>query len=351
VIYLQFDFIQNKELGYDKDHILVVRTRSKEVRKNIEPIKQALIEQTKIKLITTSNSLPSDIGSSTLARLKEDGVDEDNIDIYRNDVDYDYVETFGLKLVAGRNFSPEIESDKDKVIINESAAYAFGWTPEEAVGNQFYRVGQKYLEVIGVVKDFHMFAMHLKIQPLMISLRNEYFNYASFKIEPNDLPNTIALIEENVQKYSQYPFEYQFMDDEFDRLYKADIKLGKIFGMFTFLSIIIASLGLFGLAAYITKQRTKEIGIRKVLGASVQRIVTLVIKDFLIMVLVGFVLAVPIAWGIMSIWLEEYAYRISMEWWMFALAGVIATIVSLVTISSQSIKASMSNPVDSLRSE
>lgn len=351
VIYLQFDFIQNKELGYDKDHILVVQTRSKEVRKSIEPIKQAMLAQTNIKRITTFNSLPSDIGSSSLARNKEDGNDEENIAIYQNTVDYDYLKTFGLKLVAGRNFSPEIESDKDKVIINESAAYAFGWTPEEAVGNQFYRVGQKYLEVIGVVKDFHMFAMHLKIQPLMISLRNDYFNFVAMKVEPNGLQNTIALVEDTFQKYSHYPFEYQFMDDEFDRLYKADIKLGKIFGVFTLLSIIVAALGLFGLAAYITKQRTKEIGIRKVLGASIQRIVTLLVRDFLIMVFVGFVLAVPIAWGIMNIWLENYAYRITLEWWIFVIAGILAAIVSLVTISSQSIKASMSNPVDSLRSE
>ncbi len=185
----------------------------------------------------------------------------------------------------------------------------------------------------------------------MISPRNDYFNYASIKIEPDDLQNTMALIEDTFQEYSQYPFEYQFMDDEFDRLYKSDIKLAKIFGVFTVLSILIAALGLFGLAAFITKQRTKEIGKRKVLGASIQRIVTLVVKDFLKMVLWGFILAVPAAWGIMGIWLEEYAYRISMEWWMFALAGLIATIVSLVTISSQSIKASMTNPVDSLRSE
>ena len=351
VIYLQFDFIQTKELGYDKDHIVVVRTRSAELRKNIEAVKTELNAYTNVEAVTTSQSLPSDISSSSLARLREDQDDSRNIAIYRNAIDYDYLNTFGHELLAGRNFSSEITSDQDKVIINESAAKAFGWTSEEAVGNQFYRVGQDYVTVIGVVKDFHMFSMHLAIQPLMMTLRHAYFSYASVKVRPDNIQKTLELIEESVQKHSKYPFEFQFMDSEFDKLYKADIKLGKIFGVFTFLSILVASLGLFGLAAYTAQQRTKEIGIRKVLGASVQTIIGLMSKDFLKMVLIGFVFAMPIAWFAMDIWLKDFAYRISLEWWMFAAAGIMAGLVSMLTIGSQSIKASLTNPVESLRNE
>ncbi|MEL7006039.1 MAG: FtsX-like permease family protein, partial [Bacteroidota bacterium] len=255
------------------------------------------------------------------------------------------------RLLAGKSYTTNLQSDVEKVIINESAARAFGWEPREAVGNQFYRVGQSYVEVIGVVKDFHMFSMHLTIQPLIIAFRNDYFNYASLKLKPENLPETISLIEKTVNEYSSYPFEYQFMDAEFDRMYKSDIKLGKIFGFFTVLSIIVASLGLFGLAAFTAKQRTKEIGIRKVLGASVKAIVALIAKDFVKMVVIGFLLALPLAWYINDLWLQDYAYRIELQWWIFGVAGIIAIVLSIFTISSQSLKASMANPVDSLRNE
>ncbi|MEM1407972.1 MAG: ABC transporter permease [Bacteroidota bacterium] len=351
VIYLQFDFIQNKELGYDKDHIVVVRTRSSELRKNIEAVKTELNAYTNVEAVATSESLPSNINSSSLARLKENEDDSRNITIYGNAVDSDYLNIFGHELLAGRNFSSEITGNQDKVIINESAVKAFGWTPEEAIGNQFYLVGQDYVTVIGVVKDFHMFSMHLAIQPLMMTPRHAYFGHTSIKVRPYNIQKTLELIEESVQKHSKYPFEFQFMDSEFDKLYKADIKLGKIFGIFTVLSIFVASLGLFGLAAYTAQQRTKEIGIRKVLGASIQVIISLMAKDFLKMVLVGFIFAIPIAWFSMDIWLQNFAYRISMEWWMFAAAGIMAGLVSMLTIGSQSIKASLTNPVESLRSE
>ncbi|MEM7110188.1 MAG: ABC transporter permease, partial [Bacteroidota bacterium] len=352
VIYLQFEFIQNKELGYNKDHIVVVRTRSAELRKNIEVVKTELGAYPNVEVVSTSQSLPSDINSSLLARLKKEDNELRNITIYKNVIDYDYLNTFGHELLAGRNFSVDITSDQDKVIINESAAKAFGWTPEEAIGHQFYQVDQDYVTVIGVVKDFHMFSMHLAIQPLMMTPRHSsYFSYVSIKVKPNHIQNTIDLIEESVQKHSKYPFEFRFMDSEFDKLYKADIKLGKIFGAFTVLSTLVASLGLFGLAAYTAEQRTKEIGIRKVLGASVQAIIGLMANDFLKMVLVGFVFAVPIAWFVMDIWLIDFAYRISLEWWMFIIAGIIAGLVSIITVGSQSIKASLANPVESLRSE
>ncbi|MEM6525571.1 MAG: ABC transporter permease [Bacteroidota bacterium] len=349
VIYLQFDFIQNKELGYNKEHIIVVDTRSAELRKNIETVKNELLKQSSIISISASNDLPSNVGSSTTVYpTKGDNAPE--ITMYVNSVDPDYLRTYEINLAAGRDFSLDLDADKGHVIINETAAKILGWTPEEAVGNQFYQ-GESERTVVGVVKDFHMFSMHLAIQPLMFNLRGKYFGIASMKVKPENIQNTLLLIEEAVQNYSKHPFEFQFMDDQFDKLYKADIRLGKIFGVFTMISIVIASLGLFGLAAFTTQQRTKEIGIRKVLGASVQTIVSLVTKDFVKMVLIGFLFAVPIAWFSMDIWLQDYAYHIGLEWWVFAISGIIAIIISVLTIGSQSVKASLANPVDSLRSE
>ncbi|MEM9858671.1 MAG: ABC transporter permease [Bacteroidota bacterium] len=351
VIYLQFDYIQTKELGYSKDHIITFRTRSGEVRKNIDPIKSELLSLANIKSFTVSNDLPTNIGNSTLARLRETDSDESSFAIYRTSTDVDFLQTFDLKLVTGRYFSSDIETDKNKVVINESTVKALGWSIEEAVGNEFYREGQGYLEVIGVIKDFHMFSLHLPIAPLMLTYKNNYVNYGAVKISPDNIQNTLGYIEEVVQKYSEYPFEFQFMDEEFDKHYKKDVRTGKMFGTFTILSILISSFGLFGLAAYTTEQRTKEIGIRKVLGASMKSIVIITTKNFLAMVIIGFLLAIPVAWFFMNLWLEDYAYRISLEWWMFVLAGFITALVATITVSSQSIKASLVNPVESLRSE
>ncbi|MEM9858670.1 MAG: ABC transporter permease [Bacteroidota bacterium] len=348
VIYLQFDFIQNKELGYNKDHIIVVNTRSAELRKNFDPVKNELLKQSSILSVSTSNFLPSNIGSSTTVYSTPDNV-EAEITMYNNSVDYDYLKTFGIELAAGRDFSLDLDSDRSNVIINETAAKTLGWTPAEAIGEQFFQ-GQNPRIVVGVVKDFHMFSMHLAIQPLMLTLRRDYFSYASMKVSPNSIQSTILSIEEAIQQHSKHPFEFQFMDDEFDRLYKADIKLGKIFGTFTVISVLIASLGLFGLAAYTTKQRTKEMGIRKILGASVRTIVSLASQDFLKMVIIGFILSIPIAWFLMDIWLQDYAYHIGLEWWVFAVSGLIAAILSLLTVGSQSIKVSLENPVNTLRS-
>ncbi|MEM1407973.1 MAG: FtsX-like permease family protein, partial [Bacteroidota bacterium] len=349
VIYLQFDFIQNKELGYNKEHIIVVDTRSAELRKNIETVKNELLKQSSIVSVSTSNDLPSNVGSSTTVYPTKDD-NAPKITMYVNSVDPDYLRTYEINLAAGRDFSLDLDADKGHVIINETAARALGWTPEEAISNQFYQ-GESERTIIGVVEDFHMFSMHLAIQPLMFNLRGKYFGIASMKVEPENIQSTLLLIEEVVQNHSTHPFEFRFMDDEFDKLYKADIRLGKIFGVFTVISIVIASLGLFGLAAYSTQQRTKEIGIRKVLGASIQTIVGLVAKDFAKMVLIGFLFAIPLAWIGMDIWLQDYAYHISLQWWIFAIAGGITAVISVATVSSQSIKASLVNPVESLRSE
>ena len=196
-----------------------------------------------------------------------------------------------------------------------------------------------------------MHSMHLTIQPLILWLNNEYLNYISVKVRPEGLTETIAMLEESMKEISPYPFTYQFLDERFDQLYESEMKLGEILGFFTILSVLIGALGIFGMAAFTTEQRTQEIGIRKVMGASVPKIVFLLSKDFLILVVWAFFIALPLAWYVIHLWLKEFAYRIHIEWWVFALAGSIVLLTAFLAIGKQSIKAALLNPVDSLSSE
>ncbi len=323
VIYHQLQFMQQKELGYDKDQIVAIEVQDRSLRRKNNALRTELLRNPGVIAVTVSSDLPTHITSSTIINDEEGSSQEDDLAIYDIRVDHDFLAVYGIPLVAGRNFSQQIASDrKQGYLINEMAAKALGWTPEEAIGQQFTH--DSVVTVIGVVKDFHMHSLHLPIQPLMLRLRDIYTAHISVKVRPEKLTETIASLEKTVGQYSSYPFEYQFLDESFDKLYKSEVRVGKTFGFFTLLAILIASLGLFGLAAYSAKQRTKEIGIRKVLGASVRSIVGILAQDFLKMVLIGFLLAIPIAWYLMSHWLQDFAYRIAMEWWMFALAGTFA---------------------------
>jgi putative ABC transport system permease protein len=277
---------------------------------------------------------------------------EERFLVYRAHIDYDYIDLFGLELLNGRTYSEEIENDfEDNRVINESAAKALGWTAQEAVGKVFIESKHKKKKVIGVIKDFHMHSMQMEIGPLILVPRGQYFEHIALKLETNDLPTTISEIRQSIAAYSSYPFEYQFMDDKFNQLYHSELKLGEMFGGFTLLAITIASLGLFGLAAFTASQRIKEIGIRKTLGASVKSLVQLLASDLLKLVLFGFIIAIPVAWYAMDQWLSDFAYRVRIEWWMFLLAGGTAFIIALVTISTQSIRAALSNPVNCLQHE
>lgn len=349
VISRQFNYIQDKELGYDTEHVVVVNMLDRKILDVIDELKAEWLRNPRILGVTATAELPTNVTSGTLAR--PDGTTKDaEIEIYRARVDHDYISVFDIELLAGRGFSPDITSDlKSARILNESAVKAFGWTAEEAVGKQIQEITPK--TVVGVVKDFHMHSMHMEIGPLMLMMRGPWFEYMAVKVRPENLTETISFLEESVAAHSPYPFEYKFLDDKFNELYRAETRLGELFGVFTILATLIASLGLFGIAAFATGQRKKEIGIRKVLGASVQSITTILASDFLKLVLFGFVLAIPIAWFAMNQWLEDFAYRIDIAWWMFALAGGTALIIAVLTISSQSIKAALSNPVNCLQHE
>jgi len=350
IIYQQLRYIQNKEIGYNRDHVVVLRIRDADVRENQETIKSELQRHGNVTAVTFTSHLPTRIASSTTVQGWEGSNEDDELSIYRTNVDYDFLDVFELKLADGRIFSPDFASDTIAFVINETAVRALGWREGEGVGKRF-KDGDEEGSVIGVLKDFHMHSLHQPIQPLMLRMDGNWFGYIAAKVRPDDLPQTLAFLEETMRRFTPYPFEYEFLDETFDQLYKTEIKLGEAFGYFTLLALLIASLGLFGLAAFSAEQRTKEIGVRKVLGASVPAIVLLLSKEFTRLVVVAFVLAIPVAYLAMNRWLEDFAYRIDVSWPVFLAAGLAALLVALLSVGYQAFKAARVNPVVSLRYE
>jgi len=257
---------------------------------------------------------------------------------------------FDLKLVSGRWFRRDMKLDSANVILNETAVRKFG-LKKPVVGQWFEFQGRRG-QVIGVVQDFHFHSLHQPIGPMVLYSEPNFQLRLFVKTNAKNTPRAVAEAE-NLWKsrFPDVPFEYSFLDDGFDQLYKADRNAGRLFNIFSGIAILISCLGLFGLATFTAEQRTKEIGVRKVLGASVASIVTLLSKDFLKLVLIAIVIASPIAWYAMNEWLADFAYKIDISWWVFALAGGMAVGIALLTVSLQSARAAMNNPVDSLRSE
>ncbi len=349
VVYQQFQFIQNKELGYNKDHIVTIPILDRGLFKHFDVLKNNWANDPSIIGITSAAELPTNVTSGTLIN-HINKQDENRFDIYRARMNFDYLKVFDIQLIAGRDFSPAFASDTtESIILNETAVKAFGWTPQEAVGK--YVKNHMNRKVIGVVKDFHMHSMHQEIKPLMLVMITDYFAHIAVKIRAGQVNKSLDVLRAGIDQFSDYPVDFVFLDEKFDQLYKADFKLGQIFGVFTILSIIIASLGLFGMAAFMAKQRTKEVGIRKVLGATVSHIMSIFLQDFLRLVALAFIIAVPIAWWATQLWLNDFVYRISLSWWMFLVAGGLAMLLAIFTVSAQSLKAALGNPVIALKNE
>jgi putative ABC transport system permease protein len=271
--------------------------------------------------------------------------------------DYDYISTLGIKLVAGRGFSRAFPTDSvSSIILNEAAAKQIGWTPHEALGKEFLdesRDGETTLRrrVIGVVKDYNFSSLKEAIQPLVIIMKSDP-RVIAVKLAPGNPQQAIAAIQKiYTQVAPKYPFEFTFLDQDFDKLYKNEQKQGVLFTVFAVIAIIIACLGLFGLALYSTEQRRKEIGIRKVLGASVGNVIALISKEFLKLVLLANILAWPLAWWAMHKWLQEFTYRVELSALIFIVAGIIALLIAIVTVSFQALKVAVANPVKALRDE
>lgn len=352
VVYRQLHFMQNQKLGYDKEQVFIIND-SYTLGNNEAAFKQKLLQDSRVVNATVSWSVPA-TGSMDGTQIfvkpihQNDPHNEIQAGIYR--VDYDYLPTLGMQVAAGRNFSRDYPSDSAGVLVNETTVRELGITGNP-IGRTIVRSGRREFTIVGVVKDFHFATAKQKIAPL-IMLMGRNSGSVITKIKTTDIKHFVADVKKDWEAFNPgAPFSYTFLDDRFAALYTAEEKSGQLFTLFAIISIVIACLGLFGLVAYTIEQRTKEIGIRKVLGASVQQVLLLVSKEFLYLVLIAFVIAIPATWWMMSKWLQDFAYRTNISWWVFGAAGIIALLIAAFTISFQAVKAALMNPVKSLRSE
>lgn len=352
VVRNQLHFVKNKDMGYSREQIIVLTIYDRNLRKKMETLKTELKRHPNISQVSSGN-LPNHINSQTLVDWPGKPEDVD-APIYVGVADYDFVDLFEIAIVEGRNFSREFPADANGAfLLNETAVEALGW--DSPLGRELYHWGNKNRpprKVVGIMKDFHMHSLHLEIKPLYIFLDPDYHWNLSIKVKTIDLPQTIGFIEEKMKEFSpRYPFTYQFFDDIFDRAYRAERRIGTIFSVFSLLAILIACLGLFGLASFTALQRTREIGIRRILGASVSDIAYNLSQEFSKWVVMANVIAWPVAYFVMNRWLQSFAYRIHIGIFTFVFAGIVALAVALLTVSLQTIKAATANPVDALRYE
>jgi putative ABC transport system permease protein len=350
IVYLQLNFMRQQDLGFSKDQMMVINS-------NGDPARDAFINATRglpnVKAVTMSSSVPGggNMGAYSQIQNVKGDMQIANLDLYF--VDFEYLTQYNVKMAAGRTFSRSFMTDTTQaMILNEAAVKMFGYhSPKDAIGRDFSQWGRKG-KIVGVMKDFHFKSLQEEIKPLSMRIEPNGCNMVSIKVSGTNLPATISSIENKWNTLiPARPFSYFFLDDFFDKQYRSEQRFGKLFLNFAVLAIIISCLGLLGLASYSTMQRTREIGIRKVLGATVPNIVNLLSKDFLKLVAVAIVIASPLAWYAMHKWLQDFAYRIPISWWVFAVAAVSATVIAILTVSFQAIKAAVSNPVVSLRSE
>ena len=356
VVYQQVNYMRNQSIGANIDQTLVLKgpqTLSDSLYQSVyQPFKTAALQQSSVKSIASSTSVMGDEIYWTNGS-KRPGADQSAVTLYNLGIDYDFIPAYNIKMVAGRNFSQQFGTDNKAVILNENAAKLLGFKDAaSAINQKLLRGGVDTVNIVGVTANFHQLGLQKTIDPMIIVPRPNAGNFYSIKIEPGKAQQTIASLRQTWNQYfPKDPFNYFFLDESFSKQYNADILFGKVFGVFAFLAILIACFGLLGLSAYNVLQRTKEIGIRKVLGASVQSILVLLSRDFLRLVLLSLLLAIPVGWYIMNQWLQDYAYRIDIGWWVFAFAGAVAIIIAIVTISIQVLKAVVMNPVKSLRTE
>lgn len=352
IISSQLKYMQNKELGFDRENILVVPLTGTDAREDSQVIKTAFLQIPGVLAASASSDIPGRMYTSN--GYVPEGY-QDPFMFNALAVDYDYLSTMGMQLVAGREFSPEFSTDKDAYLINESLARKVGW--DNAVGKRINRNGDH--QVIGVVRDFNFLSLHQQVPPLIIHMQPyKGYSYLSLRVRPQvsgtarGMSGLLSHLEQTWQSIlPDEPFQYHFLEQNLDRMYRADRRLGQLFLYFTGLAIFIACLGLFGLATHTAEMRTKEIGIRKALGASVPGVVMLLSGEFTRRVLVANLIAWPAAWYTMHRWLESFAYKTSMSWTSFLLAGLLVLGIAMLAISSQAIRAARTNPVEALRYE
>ena len=354
IVFWQMRYMQNKILGFDKEHIVTLPYAT-QLNDKYDAFRNELLSNSYIKNVGRSSRIPTGrLLDAMGARMESaDTLAPVNADIKFVSADQDFISTYGVKILAGRGFSRDYSLDTSAFLINEAAAKVLGFKNyADAIGKNF-GYGNRRGKLIGVFNDFHFESLHQKITPLVILFpRSSGYGRISIKVSGANIPAALNRIESTWRNFlPDTPYQYSFLDENFARLYEAEQRQKTILIIFASLAIFIACLGLFGLSAFAIMQRLKEIGIRKVLGADVSTIVTLLSKDFLKLVAFAAIPAFVVSWYFMNKWLEDFAYRISMPWWMFITAGVLAAVIALVTISFQAIKAALTNPVKSLRTE
>jgi putative ABC transport system permease protein len=358
VVFQQLHYMQSASLGFNKEHIVTMDYNSA-LDKNYNSFRSTLLQNTQILDVTHSSRIPSgrlldEQGASTESG---DSLRPVNADIKYVAVDHDFLKTYGIPIVAGRDYNRSYATDTNNFILNVAAANVLGIRdPQKLVGRNFSYANTKG-KVIGIMGDFNFESMHQQIIPMIFLIPNSSYGgntgfHLSIKLSGSDITGSLAWIEKTWKQYlPEVPFEYTFLDEKFDQLYKTEQQQGSLFTIFSGIAIFIACLGLFGLSAFTITQRIKEIGVRKVLGASTTSIVQLLSTDFLKLVAIAAGIAFPIAWYAMHTWLGDFAYRISIQWWVFLTAGFLAAAIALITISFQAIRAALANPVKALRSE
>ncbi len=355
VIDSQLRYIRNRDLGFNRDQVLIVNNTN-HLANQANIFREEAEKLPGITGSTMTGSLPSRVHGGFITYYKDVTAKTDEAFLLQRwFIDAQYIPVLGMKMIGGRNFSPTMQTDSSGVLINETAAHLLGYADTDAVNKPVYRGSnpEDAFHIIGVVKDFNGESLHEQIEPIVFQLAEDRHDI-SFRIHTGNIPGLIAALKNRYQsldKSSGEPFDYSFMDDDFNKLYQSDQRTGSLFISFALFAIFIACLGLFGLVTYAAEQRTKEIGIRKVLGATAGHIVGLLSADFLKLVILAAVIACPIAWWGMHKWLQDFAYRTVIGWWIFLLAGSLAVLITVITVSFRAIKAAMANPIDSLRTE
>lgn len=355
VIYSQLNYIKNKDLGFNANQKLVFNFYTGGTQDKMPAFAGDLRQLSEVNEVSSSNNYLSQFVAQDHGVFPAGGNMTTAIDAQNITTDEHFVKANGIKIIAGRDF---MLHDSSRVLVNETLAKRLGFTPQTAIGKPIYTQYPPgpltHVEIAGVMKDFNYNSLHGEVKPFMLVYSGNYGDFSHIMVSANskDYKNLLNKIEAIWHKdLAAVPFEYNFLDAQVQKQYEAEITLSQIINSFTIMAILISCLGLFGLAAFSAEQRQKEIGIRKVLGASVSGIVGLLSKDFLILIIIAMVIASPLAWYGMDKWLQGFAYKITISWWMFGLAGVMAIVIALLTISFQAIKAALVNPVKSLKTE
>ncbi len=350
----QLHYMQSRDLGMNKDQVIAVPLQNYSESLLKESIKKQFENKPGIEAVTTSSSTPGK-SLNNIVVLPEGVAANATQSMSTLVVDYDFINTYQLKMVAGRAFSADFGGDSSAFILNETAVKDLGWTAQTAIGKGFdWGLGKKG-KIIGVVKDFHFNSLQAKITPVVMHLMpaaSGWYGYISVKAHSENIKTALKSLEASWKAtMNNHPFEYFFVDEDYNKQYQSEQRLSNLSVIFSILTIFISCLGLLGLVLIAVAQRTKEIGIRKVLGASVTGITALISKDFLQLVGIAILIATPISWWLMSQWLTAFPYRIEISWWVFAVTGFVAVLIALLTISFRAISAALANPVNSLRTE